>query len=342
MEAIALFGAGEAEQTVQYIQEIMSTFWSSVTIESVFFNNSAFWGKEIGQGIVIQRPSEIPNHRFDRLVICAEPVLCEELIHVLQEKLGIEEGRMIPYHKWLRFNIGMHQIEWDKVYRLSDVATLLQKCGTLNDCEDFYYNKPHRIVEKYAHYFEIYDRHFQKFRNTECVVVEVGVFRGASLQMWKDYFGSKAQIIGIDIDEVAAQYEEEQVTIEIGSQSDRKFWKVFKEKYPKVDILIDDGGHTMEQQIVTFEEMFHHLSEEGVYLCEDLHTSYWPRYGGGYKNPESFIEYSKNFVDYINAWYAGGFGNKYMQSMHSLHYYDSILVVEKRKINRSVVIPTGQ
>ena len=61
MERIALFGAGDVERTFQYIQEIISTFWNSVMVESVFFNNSAFWGQEIWQGIVIQRPSEIPR-----------------------------------------------------------------------------------------------------------------------------------------------------------------------------------------------------------------------------------------------------------------------------------------
>ena len=195
---------------------------------------------------------------------------------------------------------------------------------------------------KYSHYFEIYDRHFQKYRNTECVIVEVGIYKGGSLQMWKDYFGPRAKIIGIDIDESTVAFEEEQVIVEIGSQSDRDFWRSFREKYPKVDIFIDDGGHTMEQQIITFEEMFGHIAEDGVYLCEDLHTSYWGGYGGGYGNPDSFIENSKNFIDCINAWYITEvYENEYTHSMHSLHYYDSVMVIEKRRMNRGVCISMG-
>jgi hypothetical protein len=68
--------------------------------------------------------------------------------------------------------------------------------------------------------------------------------------------------------------------------------------------LIDDGGHTMKQQINTFEEFFTSIAENGVYLCEDVHTSYWSKYGGGYKKSGTFIEYSKNFIDYINAWHS--------------------------------------
>ena len=77
-----------------------------------------------------------------------------------------------------------------------------------------------------------------------------------------------------------------------------------KAKIPKIDILIDDGGHSMNQQIISFEELYSHIKEDGIYLCEDLHTSYWKTYGGGYKNKESFIEYSKNFIDYINAFHS--------------------------------------
>lgn len=343
MEVVALLGVGSKDKACQIMWEIRNIFWNTASVEAVFFNDSSAWGTEIFRNIVIQRPSDIINYRFEKLIVCAEPALCQAIIPALVEKLGLEEDRVIPYYEWMRFNIGIHQIDWGKVYGLSDITEELQNCSTRNACEEFYYNKPHRVVEKYAHYFEIYDRHFQKYRNTECVIVEIGVFKGGSLQMWKDYFGDKAQVIGIDIEESTKQYEEEQISIEIGSQSDREFWRKFKEKYPKVDVLIDDGGHTMEQQIVTFEEMFGHLSEEGVYLCEDLHTSYMGGYGGGYKNPNSFIEYSKNFIDYINAWYTKEIiENRYTRTMHSLHYYDSVLVIEKRKMHRAVCISMGQ
>jgi hypothetical protein len=56
-----------------------------------------------------------------------------------------------------------------------------------------------------------------------------------------------------------------------------------KQTIPNVDILIDDGGHTMKQQIVTFEVLFDHVKQDGVYLVEDLHPSYWKEFGGGYK-----------------------------------------------------------
>jgi len=122
--------------------------------------------------------------------------------------------------------------------------------------------------------------------------------------MWKKYFGAGAQIFGLDIDPQCKLFEEDRIRIFIGDQGDRQFLRLLKQQLPKLDILIDDGGHTMEQQIVTFQELFPHISANGVYMCEDLHTSYWRSYGGGYLNPNSFVEYSKRLIDYLNAYHS--------------------------------------
>lgn len=60
----------------------------------------------------------------------------------------------------------------------------------------------------------------------------------------------------------------------------------------------------MNQQIVTLEEMFWHVRDGGVYLCEDMHTSYWPDWTGGYLNNDTMIERSKALVDTLNAWHS--------------------------------------
>ena len=164
--------------------------------------------------------------------------------------------------------------------------------------------------------------------------------------MWKNYFGPKARIVGIDINPHCKKLEENQVEIFIGDQENRKFLRSLKEKIPRIDILIDDGGHTMKQQIITFEELFPHIDKNGVYLCEDLHTSYWPQWGGGYKKCDTFIEYSKNLIDSLNAWHSLETNKlsvtEFTRSAHSLHYYDSILVIEKRLIEKPSSFMTGK
>ena len=123
----------------------------------------------------------------------------------------------------------------------------------MNDLEQYFYHNKDRLIHKWAHYFEIYDRHFQKYRNKEVIILEIGVSQGGSLQMWKNYFGDKAQIFGIDINPNCKSLEEENIKIFIGSQTDRTFLRNVKAQIPQVDILIDDGGHTMRQQIITYE-----------------------------------------------------------------------------------------
>lgn len=208
--------------------------------------------------------------------------------------------------------------------------------ASMNKLEQFFYGNKGKTIYKWLHYFEIYHRHFSRFIGKEVTLLEIGVFEGGSLELWRDYFGSKCKIYGIDINPDCKKHESEQIEIFIGSSEDRDFLREFKEKIPKIDILIDDGGHTMNQQIVAFEELYPHISPDGVYLCEDLLTSYWEEYGGGYKQENTFIEYSKNLIDYLNAWHSKEKKldvNEFTLSTHSMHYYDAVLVIEKRRMN---------
>ncbi len=125
--------------------------------------------------------------------------------------------------------------------------------------------------------------------------------------MWKNYFGSQAKIYGLDIDPQCKKLEEDQIKIFIGDQANRDFLRELRDEIGTIDILIDDGGHTMVQQINTFNELYSAVSETGIYLVEDLHTSYWEDFGGGYERPGSFIEYAKGFIDSINAWHSHDF-----------------------------------
>lgn len=207
------------------------------------------------------------------------------------------------------------------------------KKNKMNDLEKYFKNNDKRLISKWLHYFEVYDRHFSKYRGKEVTILEIGVFQGGSLQMWKEYFGDKAKIFGIDIDPRCKQFEEENIEIFIGSQSDRKFLEKVKNQIPDIDILIDDGGHAMKHQIVSFEHLYDKIKANGVYLCEDIHTSYWLDYGGGYRRSGTFIEFSKKLIDRLNAFHSNSPFLKvsnFTKSTDSLHFYDSMLVIEKK------------
>jgi len=208
----------------------------------------------------------------------------------------------------------------------------------MNDLEKYFKENTGGVIHKWNHYLEVYDRYFSKFRGREVHIVEFGVSQGGSLQMWKHYFGEKAKIYGVDINPQCKRLEEDRIRIFIGDQGNRSFLKSVLEQIPRIDILIDDGGHSMQQQINTFEIFFPAIDSSGIYLCEDMHTSYWPKYGGGYKREGTFIEFTKDFIDHINAWHSEEKDifdiNDFTRSVYSLHYYDSMIVIEKRPIDK--------
>ena len=203
----------------------------------------------------------------------------------------------------------------------------------MNQLEQYFEQNQQRLMHKYQHYFDIYDRYFNRFRNKPITIVEIGVSHGGSLQMWKEYFGPEAVIWGIDIDPRCKTMEEENIHVLIGSQADPEFLKTVYEQTGPIDILIDDGGHTQEQQRISFESLFHHIQPNGIYLCEDTHTSYWNIYGGGHKRQGSFTEYAKNLIDLINAHHSEQSSlqvNDFTKTANTIHFYDSVIVIEKQ------------
>jgi limonene-1,2-epoxide hydrolase len=202
-----------------------------------------------------------------------------------------------------------------------------------NPLRSYFERNPGRLMYKWEHYFDIYHRHFARFRGRPVTVVEFGVFHGGSLQMWRDYFGPQARIVGVDINPRLTDIGEPGIEIVIGDQSDRGFLRDLAARVGPIDILIDDGGHTMAQQITTVEEMFGAVRPDGVLLVEDTHTSYWREYGGGLRAPLSFMDFSKRLVDELNAWHSRDphsfVPGAFTRQTRSMHFYDSVVVVEK-------------
>ena len=217
----------------------------------------------------------------------------------------------------------------------------------MNKLENYFFNKRHTLqLSKWHHYFEIYDKHFSRFQGHNPNILEIGVWNGGGLEMWNDYFDGKCQIYGVDIMPSALEIPKKlglnNVKIDLGDQENRNFWKEYLKDKPKFDIVIDDGGHTMGQQIVTYEEIYDYVKDDGVYVCEDLHTSYWTDWGGSLGNRNTFIEYTKNFIDFMHfdhiihdnrasniKFIETSEAEKFRRNTKSIHYYDSIIVLEK-------------
>lgn len=179
----------------------------------------------------------------------------------------------------------------------------------------FYSNLKGPGIWKWTHYFEHYNRHFSKYRGSRVRILEIGIYSGGSLGLWRDYFGSKCEVIGVDISEACKQYEGENIKVCIGDQGDRDFWHRVTKGEGSIDIVVDDGGHAPEQQIVTLESLLPHMSPGGVYVCEDVlglnHT---------------FRNYVNSLVNELNA--VGNNANRTQKVVHSVHHYPYMVVIE--------------
>lgn len=173
-------------------------------------------------------------------------------------------------------------------------------------------------IWKWRHYFEAYHRHFSRYVGRGVNVLEIGIYSGGSLGMWRSYFGAQCHIYGVDIEEACKSYESEHITVFIGDQADRDFWSEFRKNVPPIDILIDDGGHTPEQQRITLEEMLPHLRCGGVYFCEDVHGNW-----------NDFAAYAGGLVEELNRM---GDLSDFQKSIHSIHFYPYCLVIEKHAV----------
>ena len=200
-----------------------------------------------------------------------------------------------------------------------------------------------RLIHKWAHYFDIYEKHFNRFVGQEILLLEIGVFKGGSAQMWKSYFGEKAKIVGIDIDPKCRTLANENFSVEIGNQSDVNFLNNVIKKYGKPNIVIDDGSHIMSDVISTFEFLYYNTHQKGVYLIEDTHTSYWDEYGGGLGKKNTVMEFVKNKLDEINSFHTRGkiLNSNFTKETNSISIYDSVVVFERKPQSMRFDMKTG-
>ena len=215
--------------------------------------------------------------------------------------------------------------------RYSDQAGRPDSVGPVSEIEDLFWSNTGSIVHKWHHYLPIYDLYFKRFVGTAVKMLEIGVSKGGSLRLWRNYLGADAIIFGIDIDPGCAVYDGQDASVRIGSQADVEFLRRVVAEMGGVDLILDDGSHVGRHILASLDTLFPLLSENGLYMIEDLHTAYWRKYDGGRFSPNNFMKVVKQWVDDIHHWYhphgqsiaatAGKLG--------ALHIYDSIVVLEK-------------
>lgn len=192
-------------------------------------------------------------------------------------------------------------------------------------------NKAGHVLDKWIHYFPIYTRHLAPFAARPVSVLEIGVYRGGSMRMWSRFFGPDARLVGVDIDPVAVIAAGDRYTVVIADQADPDAMRKVAEEHGPFDVIIDDGGHSMVQQITSIETLFPMLNEGGVYLVEDCHTSYWDEYDGGRGREGTFIEWVKTRLDDLHGYHQkDAVDPVWTRQVDGIHVYDSVVVLDKQ------------
>ena len=229
---------------------------------------------------------------------------------------------------------------------LTERVTVRQAKGT-PDNELFEIFSADINVHKWHHYFDIYTRYFERYRERPITMLEIGVFRGGSLRMWKEYFHPDSIIVGIDVDKSCQAHEiaDRNVFVRIGSQADPAFLAKVNGEFGPFDIILDDGSHKTHHQIISFGALFRSaLKDDGCYMVEDVHTNYWIKH---VDSPETFIDLSKQMVDMLHEPY---FDRKETEFRHEhpdalkeldlsylsanlegISFHDSIVVFDKKQ-----------
>lgn len=136
---------------------------------------------------------------------------------------------------------------------------------------------------RYHLFTEIYDNFFEKFKNPN--ILEIGVYRGASLRLYDEYYDGKCNIVGLDNgDQLRYAGNGNNTRIILGDQSKIEDLKKCVDTIKEYDIIIDDGGHFIREQQISFCFLFDYVKRGGIYIIEDLHTSF-----NKYYNPEETI-----------------------------------------------------
>ena len=211
-----------------------------------------------------------------------------------------------------------------------------------------------KVSDKWELYLDVYERVLAPWREHPVTLVEVGVQNGGSLEIWPKYFANGISFIGCDIDPKCATlvYDDARVSVIVAGVNTETASQAILSRATAWDIFIDDGSHTSEDIISAFRRYFRFLKPGGLYIIEDLHCSYWPRFGGGIVCASSSMNFFKLICDMLNhdhwkndiavesllaTFFPGPNRPNYslFSEIFSITFMNSMCIIEKRREGQS-------
>lgn len=218
-----------------------------------------------------------------------------------------------------------------------------------NILREIFLNHKEKISDKWSLYINEWDRIFNPYRDLPINLFEIGIQNGGSLEIWAKYFKNARKIVGCDIDDKCRglSFTDPRIELYVGDVNTDEIQEKALESASKYDIIIDDGSHQSSDVIRTFSRYFPHLDFDGMYVVEDLHTSYWKGFGGGLYDPNSPISFFKHLTDILNHehWrnnksreeFLAEFASNYqvpfsetdLSSIHLIEFLNSLCIIKK-------------
>lgn len=160
-----------------------------------------------------------------------------------------------------------------------------------------------KVVDKWRSYLDVYDSIFPQYKDKPINILEIGVANGGSLEVWAEYFPNAEHIVGCDINPECGklEYSDSRISVVVGdSNTIETMEKIIDIVGRPFDIIIDDGSHINADVIKTFALYHRYMMPKGMYIVEDLHTSYWDVCNGGLHSPLTAMAFFKRLVDLPN------------------------------------------
>jgi len=191
-------------------------------------------------------------------------------------------------------------------------------------------------VHKWHHYIPLYDRYLARYRGTPVRMLEIGVNKGGSLQMWRRFLGERAVLFGIDINPKCSAFDGLSGQVRIGSQDDPNFLIRVVEEMGGVDVVLDDGSHQKAHIEASLHKVFPMLEVHGIYLIEDLHAAYWSGCGGGFRAPENFYNSVRRMIDDMhNPYHSRDLQVPELAgAVTGIHVHDSLVAIDTGPVAR--------
>ena len=220
---------------------------------------------------------------------------------------------------------------------------------------DIYSKHEGKLSDKWESYLYFYDKLFKELRDKPINLLEIGVQNGGSLEIWAKYFYKALHILGCEINREAERlaFTDSRISLIIGDINELNIRREITQKNSSLDIIIDDGSHSSQDIVRSFYNYFPLLKNDGIYIVEDLHCSYWPEFEGGLFNPLSSMQFFKSLADIVNYEHWGfpyqikdflkSFENKYgvhgtlnfFSLIHSVTFGNSVCYIRKSSPNNN-------